>query len=99
MEMGKAKGKLNIISEVKAAATLEQMGWLRVNEAWSKEITVGGEPHTSYIPGPATKALAFAMRAKSGRVDENTTAINFSFLLARPCDTHFGSIPVGPDRS
>jgi hypothetical protein len=65
MEMGKAKGKLNIISEVKAAATLEQMGWLRVNEAWSKEITVGGEPHTSYIPGPATKALAFAMRAKS----------------------------------
>jgi hypothetical protein len=65
MEMGTAKGKLNIISEVKAAATLKQMGWLRVNEAWSKEITVGGEPHTSYIPGPATNALAFAMRAKS----------------------------------
>ena len=46
MEMGKAKGKLNIISEVKAAATLEQMGWLRVNEAWSKEITVVFAPRS-----------------------------------------------------
>ena len=99
MEVGKPKGKLNIILELNAAAALERMGWLRVNEAWSKEITVGGEPHTSYIPGPATKALAFAMRAKSGPPDENTMAINLSFLLARPCDTHFGSIPVGPERS
>jgi hypothetical protein len=65
MEVGKPKGKLNIILELNAAAALERMGWLRVNEAWSKEITVGGEPHTSYIPGPATKALAFAMRAKA----------------------------------
>lgn len=56
VEVGKPKGKLNIILELNAAAALERMGWLRVNEAWSKEITVGGEPHTSYIPGPATKA-------------------------------------------
>jgi len=67
MEMGKPKGKLNIISELKAAAALEQMGWLSVNEAWAKEVTLGGEPHTSYIPGPATKALAFVMRAKADR--------------------------------
>jgi hypothetical protein len=67
MEMTKPKGKLNIISEVKAVAALEQMGWVRVNEAWAKEVTVGGEPHTSYIPGPATKALAFVMRAKTDR--------------------------------
>ena len=62
--MGKPKGRLNIISEFKAAATLEEMGWLRINEAWAKEVAVGGEPHTSYIPGPATKALAFVMRAR-----------------------------------
>jgi len=68
--MVKPKRSLNIISEVRAAATLEQMGWLRANEAWSKEVTVGGEPHTSYIPGPATKALAFVMRAVTGRRPE-----------------------------
>ena len=67
MEMGKPKGKLSIISELKAAAALGQMGWLRVNEAWAKEITVGGEPHTSYISGRATRALAFVMRAKTDR--------------------------------
>jgi hypothetical protein len=52
---------------VQAVAALEQMGWVRVNEAWAKEVTVGGEPHTSYIPGPATKALTFVMRAKTDR--------------------------------
>jgi hypothetical protein len=36
MEMGKP----NIISELKAVAALEQMGWLRVNEAWAKEVAV-----------------------------------------------------------